>query len=349
MSVPNWRDAVLPPGATIGEAIAALDRSGFQIVLVADGDGRLLGTITDGDIRRGLLRGKTLDSAVEDIAHREPMVVPPGVASDAALQLMAANKIRQLPIIDPDRRIAGLHVWDELRTPAERPNLMVVMAGGKGTRLRPQTESCPKPLLPVGGRPILEHVIERARRDGIRRFLFSVHYLAHMIEDHFGDGSAFGVEIDYLREEAPLGTGGALSLITQRPGVPFVVSNGDVMTDVGYGEIIDYHVRHGAAATMAVRSHELRNPFGVVRTDGLDIAGFEEKPVVRSLVNAGIYVIDPSALDCLTHGEHCDMPALFERLRAQERRTIVFPLHERWLDVGRPDDLEQARRTLAGT
>ncbi|GAB5348744.1 nucleotidyltransferase family protein [Alteriqipengyuania sp. 357] len=342
MSIENWRHALLNSGATIGEAIGSLDRSALQIALVVDGDRHLVGTITDGDIRRGLLRGKSLDDAAEAIMQTEPMVVPPSLDREIVLQIMSANKIHQLPIVDDARAVLGLHVWDEMQTGARRANLMVVMAGGKGTRLRPHTENCPKPLLPIAGKPMLEHIVERAKLAGIERFLFSVHYLGHMIEDHFGDGSKWGVSIDYLREDRPLGTGGALSLIEDRPEGPFLVTNGDVMTNVGYGDMIDYHMLHAAEATMAVRNHEMRNEFGVVRTNGLDISGFEEKPVVRSHVNAGIYVIEPRALDLLARGEHCDMPTLFERLRNDGKRTIVFPLHEQWLDVGRPDDLEQA-------
>lgn len=343
MGIDNWRDALLGSEATIGEAVRSLDRSGLQIALVVDRDDHLVGTITDGDIRRGLLRGLSLEASASEITHDEPMVVPPSLDSDIVLQIMSANKIHQLPIVDEARNVVGLHVWGALQAPARRPNTMVVMAGGKGTRLRPHTEKCPKPLLPVAGKPMLEHIVERAKLAGIEHFLFSVHYLGHMIEDHFGDGSDWDVSIDYIREEKPLGTGGALSLIETRPSGPFLVTNGDVLTDVGYGDIIDYHVLHAATATMAVRNHEMRNEFGVVHTNGLDIAGFEEKPVVRSHVNAGIYVIDPAALDCLEQGEHCDMPTLFERLRDRSKRTIVFPLHEQWLDVGRPDDLERAR------
>lgn len=345
MGFEHWRDALLASGATIGEAIASLDRSGLQIVLVVDDETTLLGTITDGDIRRGLLAGLSLDTGVSEIVQREPMVVPPSVSGDAVLQIMSANKIHQLPIVDETRQICGLHIWDELQsTPSVRPNLMVIMAGGKGTRLRPHTEHCPKPLLPIAGKPMLEHIMERAKAAGIERFLISVHYLGHMIEEHFGDGANWGVEIDYIHEEAPLGTGGALSLMREKPHAPLLVTNGDVMTDVGYGELLDYHVLHRASATMAVRNHEMRNEFGVVRTNGLDITGFEEKPLIRSHVNAGIYVLEPSALDYLEEGEHCDMPTLFERLRNRDHRTVVFPLHEKWIDVGRPDDLELARQ-----
>ncbi|MEC7817653.1 MAG: nucleotidyltransferase family protein [Pseudomonadota bacterium] len=342
MSIGNWREALLARGATIGDAVRSLDHSGLQIVLVMTDEERLAGTITDGDIRRGLLRGLGTSDPAQEVMQNDPMVVPPNLDRQIVLQIMSANKIHQLPIVDKTRRVTGLHVWDEMQAPLRRSSTMVVMAGGKGTRLRPLTENCPKPLLPVSGKPMLEHIVERAKGAGIERFVFSVHYLGHMIEDHFGDGSEWDVSIDYIREESPLGTGGALSLMQDRPVGPFLVTNGDVMTDIAYGDMIDYHVLHSATATMAVRNHEMRNEFGVVHTNGLDISGFEEKPVIRSHVNAGIYVIDPQALDSLSYGEHCDMPTLFERLRRDGRRTIVFPLHERWLDVGRPDDLALA-------
>jgi NDP-sugar pyrophosphorylase family protein len=219
---------------------------------------------------------------------------------------------------------------------------MVVMAGGQGTRLRPHTENCPKPLLPVSGKPMLEHIVERARADGFHRFVFAVHYLGHMIEDYFGNGERWQVNIEYLREESPLGTAGALALLPSRPDAPFVVTNGDVMTDIRYSELLDFHSRHEATATMAVRLHEWQHPFGVVRSNGVDIIGIDEKPIARSHINAGIYVLDPTALDRLTAGERCDMPALFLRLKESAERTIIYPMHEPWLDVGRPEDLRVA-------
>lgn len=346
MNAPSdrWRDALLNENATLQAAIRCLDQTGLQIIVVTDADDRLAGTITDGDIRRGLLRGIQLGDAISGIIHRDPLVVPPALDQDMVLQLMQANKIHQMPIVDDRRRVVGLYVWDELRAaPPVRPNTMVVMAGGKGTRLRPHTENCPKPLLPVGGKPMLEHIILRASSEGFRHFVLAIHYLGHMIEDYFGDGSRWNVQIDYLREDAPLGTGGALSLLAPRPQQPFLVTNGDVLTDVRYSEILDFHERQESFATMAVRSHEWQHPFGVVRTRGMDIVGFEEKPVYRTHVNAGIYVIDPRALDALESHQHCDMPTLFDRLQASAHRTIVYPMHEPWLDVGRPADLEQAR------
>jgi NDP-sugar pyrophosphorylase family protein len=262
------------------------------------------------------------------------------------LHLMQANVIHALPVVDESRRVIGLHLLNELLTPTQRPNLMVIMAGGQGTRLRPHTENCPKPMLPVGGKPMLEHIIERAKSEGFYHFVLAIHYLGHMIEKHFGDGSRWQVRIEYLREDTPLGTAGAIGLLNPRPSLPFMVSNGDVLTDIHYGELLDFHSRHGATATMAVRLHEWQHPFGVVRTKGVDIVGFEEKPVARSHINAGIYVLEPSALDALKAGEHCDMPTLFGRLQEHAARTIVYPMHEPWLDVGREDDLARAQQSI---
>ena len=343
-----WREALLREEASVQDAIRSLNGSGLQIVLVVDGEGALVGTITDGDVRRGILRGVGMDDAVATILHRDPMVLPPAMDRQAALQVMRSNGLHQLPVVDDRRCVVGLHLWSMLDAPLVRPNTMVVMAGGRGTRLYPHTENCPKPMLPVGGKPMIEHIVERARGEGFERFVFAIHYLGHMIEEHFGDGSRFGVEIDYLREKRPLGTGGALGLMVRRPDDPFVITNGDVLSDVRYGEILDFHTRHGATATMAVRSHEWQHPFGVVHTNGVDITGFEEKPTVRSRINAGIYVLDPKALDVIALDEHCDMPTLFERLQASANRTIVYPMHEPWLDVGRPADLELARAAHEG-
>jgi dTDP-glucose pyrophosphorylase len=343
-----WRKGLLPVSATLREAIRNLDETGLQIALVVSPDNVLLGTVTDGDIRRGLLRGLDLHSGVDTIMFRDPLVVPPALGRDTVLQLMQANRFHQLPVIDEARHVVGLHLWDELLAPSQRPNRMIIMAGGQGTRLRPHTEKCPKPLLKVSGKPMLEHIIERARSAGFHNFVLAIQYLGEMIEDYFGDGSRWQVKIDYLRERTPLGTAGAIGLLNPRPTAPILVSNGDVLTDIRYDELLDFHCRHGAMATMAVRQHEWQNPFGVIHIKGLDIVGFEEKPVARSHINAGIYVLDPRALDSLNAGEHCDMPTLFARLQERSGRTIVYPMHEPWLDVGRASDLEQAQDEIAG-
>jgi dTDP-glucose pyrophosphorylase len=342
----QWRKALLPSTATLREAVQCLNESALQIALVVTGGRTLTGTVTDGDIRRGLLRGLDLDSSIDTLIQREPLVVPPQLGRDMVLQIMKANRCHQLPIIDESRCVVGLHLWDELMVPRTRPNSLIIMAGGRGRRMYPHTDNCPKPMLPVGGRPMLEHIIERARSEGFEHFVLAVHYLGHMIEDYFGDGSRWQVDIDYIRESVPLGTAGAIGLLKSRPEIPFLVSNGDVLTDIRYGDLLDFHCRHRAAATMAVRVHEMQHPFGVVRLKGIDIEGFDEKPVSRSQINAGIYVLEPSVLDLLSPQAQCDMPALFDRLRVSSERTIAYPMYEPWLDVGRPDDYRSAQASL---
>lgn len=338
-----WKQALVLPNTSLAQVIRNLDASSLQIALVISQEGALLGTVTDGDIRRGLLRGLDLNSTVDKIMFKDPLVVPPELGRETVLQLMQANRIHQLPVVNEHRQVVGLHVWDHLMTPARRSNLMVIMAGGEGIRLRPRTEKCPKPLLPIAGKPTLEHIIERGRAEGFQRFVVAVHYLGHMIEDYFGDGQRLQVRIDYLREDSPLGTAGAISLLDPVPGEAFLVTNGDVLTDIRYGDVLDFHSRHAAAATMAVRLHEWQHPFGVVRTAGVDITGFDEKPVSRSHINAGVYALEPAALQALKRGERCDMPELFGRLQERGARTIVYPMHEPWLDVGDERDLERAQ------
>jgi dTDP-glucose pyrophosphorylase len=328
--------------SSIGEAVINLDKTGIKIVMVLNDAAQLEGTISDGDIRRGLLRGLGLDSPIKEITHRNALVVPPGLSGASVRQLMVANKILQIPIVDEKHRIVGLHLWDEFTAPHERENIMVIMAGGMGLRMRPQTEKCPKPLLKVAGKPILEHIIERAKSEGFNKFIIAVHYLGEMIEDYLGCGENLGVQIGYLREQSPLGTAGALSLLDLEEGSPIVVTNGDLISDIRYGELVDFHCQHNVSATMAVRLHEWQHPFGVVLTEGLNIVGFEEKPISRNYVNAGIYVLNRSALSFLEKNQFCDMPALFGRIQENDSRTIAYPMHEPWLDVGRPDDLMKA-------
>lgn len=338
-----WLRASLPSTATIQEAIQNLDQVAIKIALVVNSAGELEGTISDGDIRRGLLRGLDMDSPITSIIHRDPLVVPPDVPRNTINQLMIANKIQQIPVLNEHRHVVGLHLWEQVSEPQRRQNVMVIMAGGKGARLRPHTDSCPKPMLPVNGKPMLEHIIDRAMANGFRHFVLSVHYLGQMIEDYFGDGSRKGARIDYIREQTPLGTAGALSLLSPHPDAPFLVTNGDVLTDINYAELLDFHIRHQASATMALRIHEWQHPFGVVQTEGLEIVGFEEKPIARSHINAGVYVLNPESIKLLLSNERCDMPTLFERLQTEGRRTVAYPMHEPWLDVGRPIDYESAQ------
>ena len=338
-----WRQALAYEHSKLGDIIKQLNDSGLQIVVVVSKDEEIIGTITDGDIRRGLLRGLDMNSSIDSIINREAMAVPNHMNQDLVKELMRVNKINALPILNDSRQVIGLHLLNDLLEAEQRPNLMIIMAGGQGTRLRPHTENCPKPMLPIGGKPMLEHIIVRAKDQGISHFILSIHYLGHMVQEYFGDGSKWQVKIEYLIEDRPLGTAGALGLMIDRPAEPFIVTNGDVMSEILYGDLLDFHIEHQATATMAVRVHEWQNPYGVVQINGVDILGFEEKPITRSHINAGVYVLAPNALDVLVDNTHCDMPTLFERLKDKNQRTVAYPIHEPWLDIGRPDDLMDAQ------
>ena len=339
---PSWRNLLINLDSTISHAIEVLNKTGLKIVIVVDEKEILIGTITDGDIRKGLLRGISLNESVDKIVHRDALVVPQAMNLEMVLQLMIANKVQQIPIVDINNQVSGIHLWDEINRVSTRSNFMIIMAGGMGTRLRPETETIPKPMLVAGGKPILHHIIEKAKADGFRHFIIAIYYLGNVIEDYFKDGSEFGVEIEYLRESEPLGTAGALSLLERKPMEDFVITNGDVITEINYGQLIDYHQIHDAIGTMAVRLHEFQNPFGAVQTDGIQISHYEEKPITYSLINAGVYVLRPDALNMLSRGVACDMPSLFEKLRSMEMKTIVYPIHEHWMDIGRKVDLQKA-------
>ena len=299
----DWKKALLQKNSSVSDAILNLNKSSLKIVLVIDSDERLIGTITDGDIRRGLLRGIDANSSISNIVNKNPLVVPPDMPRSAVIQMMKANGFDSIPIIDSNRKVAGLHFLRDLISSNKKLNTMVIMAGGKGKRLLPHTENCPKPLLLVDGKPMLEHIIRKAKFEGFQKFIISVHYLGHMIEDYFGTGEKLGVDIEYLHEDVPLGTAGALSLINPLPVDPVVITNGDVMSDIQYSEILEFHNKYdNVLGTMAVRLHEWENPFGVVNIKGVDILGFEEKPVYRSHINAGVYVLEPEALTFLKTG-----------------------------------------------
>ncbi len=334
-----WKKSILQNNCDIKAAIQVLNETSSGIVLVVNLNGDLAGTISDGDIRRGLLRGLDLRSPVESFMNRNAVVAPAGLSREVIVELMSINGVRQIPIVDDKKKVIGLHLWEHFNLPISLDNTMVIMAGGRGSRLQPKTDTCPKPLLPVAGKPILEHIIENAKAEGFSRFILAVHYLGHMIEDYFGNGDAFGVSIEYLREEYPLGTAGALGLINSLPGTALVVTNGDVLSDIQYGELLDFHNQHKATATMAVRLHEWQNPFGVVKTSGVEIIGYEEKPITRTNINAGIYVIEPSAIVLMKSNKPCDMPEFFELIQRNNDKVIAYPIHERWIDVGNPDDL----------
>lgn len=338
-----WRDTIIAPEATVLSAVQCLDRTGAQICLVCDADGRLAGTVTDGDVRRGLLKAVSLEAAVSAIMNRDPLVAAPTDTPGRVLEIMNATGLRQIPIVDEHRKVVGLKFWNELsRGGQSRDNWVVLMAGGQGSRLRPLTEDRPKPLLTVGHKPLLESTLEAFLLFGFRRFFISVNYKADMVKEHFGDGHHWGCRIDYLEEEVQLGTAGALGLLGERPAHPLIVMNGDVLTKVNFDMLLDFHRTQKAAATMCVREYEFTVPFGVIDINDHRIRGIAEKPIHRSFVNAGIYVLDPSVLDKVEKGARLDMTDLFGALIASGETTAAFPIFEYWIDVGHIDDFRKA-------
>lgn len=341
---------ILRPNATVRDAMGAMTRSRVGLALVRDRDGRLLGVIVDIDIRRALLRGANLDSPAATAMNRKPVTVPAGATREEISAAFRAHPKSHLPIVDAKGRLTGLAALADFATiPTRYANRVVVMAGGAGKRLRPLTANTPKPMLRLGDKPILEHVLEQMVAAGFTHFTFTVNYLAEQIERHFGDGSRWGAEIEYVHEPKPLGTAGALGLI-KRPGTqPLIVLNGDILTNVDFPALIDFHRAEKGLATICVKHHEIQVPYGVVEHSRRRMTRFVEKPTQRFLVNAGIYVLDPRALAWLPKRRACDMPEFLERIRARKRGGVAcFPIQEYWLDIGGPQEFRRAEKDFEG-
>jgi len=336
-----WRENLVLPTDTVRDAIEKMDIHGTQIALVVDKQDHLLGTVTDGDVRRALLSGVSLSSKIEGVMNTRPTVAHKKQSRRSILALMRNKTLFQMPVVDDEGVVVGLEVLKKLLG-KPRNNWVLLMAGGLGARLRPLTDSCPKPMLHVGGKPILETILENFIEQGFRRFYFSVNFMAERIVDHFGDGSEWGVEIVYLREKDRLGTAGALSLIPKLPAEPILVMNGDLLTQVNFNHLMDFHTKHKSVATMAVREYEFQVPYGVVNLDSPRILRIDEKPTHHFFINAGIYVLKPEVISLVPKGTHFDMTTLFDQLIEQKRPTAAFPILESWLDVGRLDDFERA-------
>jgi dTDP-glucose pyrophosphorylase len=338
----DWRRTLVAPEATIRVAMEAIDRSGARVALVAEPGGRLLGIVTDGDVRRAILRGVGLDSPAREIMNPRPVVAPADAPSAARRALLLERRLNQLPVLDAAGIVVGLERLDEVAAPPAREEWVVLMAGGLGTRLRPLTNDRPKPMLPVAGRPLLETIVAGLVVQGFQRLFLAVNYRAEMIRAHFGDGSRFGARIEYLTETSPLGTAGPLTLLPARPARPLVVMNADLLTAADFGRLVAFHDARAGAATIGVREFQLEIPYGVVQLEDDRMLGIEEKPVVSRFVSAGIYALAPEALARLEPGERCDMPDLLRRLTAAGDRVSVYPIREYWLDIGRLEDLERA-------
>jgi len=342
--------------ATLREVMACIDHGAKGIALVVDDQRHLLATLTDGDLRRAVLAGHSLDLPVSRLLETlraqgkaQPVTLPAGSEKDIILGEMKERSIRQIPLVDDLQRVTNLAVLDDLvgdGLTGERHRRVhaVVMAGGYGTRLMPLTATTPKPMLRVGEQPLLERLVQQLKQAGIPRVNISTHYRGDQISEHFGKGEAFGIEVECLSEEQPMGTAGALSLVSGND--PLLVINGDILTALDFRSFLDFHFEHAAAMTVAVREYGFDVPYGVVETDGLHITSVTEKPSIKFFVNAGIYLISPSARTLIPSAQHLDMPQLIELLVKAGRKVVSFPIWEYWLDIGRQEDYERAQQDV---
>jgi dTDP-glucose pyrophosphorylase len=333
---------LIAPDAPLLAAIERMDAVRKKLLIVVDDDRRLLGTVSDGDIRRGLMRRLSMEDAVSAVMNAAPVALRLDGAEAEARVRLADRGVSLAPVLDRNDRVVGLYP-DAISAGTRRDNLVVIMAGGRGVRLAPLTQTCPKPMLKVAGRPLLETIIERLQAQGFHRFRLAVNYLAEIIENHFGDGSGMGVEIGYLREDHPRGTAGALSLVADPITKPMLVMNGDVLTRMAFGDLVDFHVEHRALATLCVREHTFQAPHGVAEVDGVRMTALREKPTFRWLANAGVYCLEGSVLSRVPAEGPYDMPELLASLAAEGAMVGAYPIHEYWLDIGRPPDFESAQ------
>lgn len=339
----NWQKVVISPTVSIKEALKVIDKEALRVALVVNNN-KLIGMVTDGDVRRGILQGIELTESVSKIMNSNPVSANSSLNSKDLKALMQAKKILSLPLINDTGQLVGLKTLYDTLIVEKRDNPVFIMAGGFGTRLKPLTDNCPKPMLIVGGKPMLETLINNFKSHGFYNFYISTHYLPEVIMSYFGDGSKFDVKITYVHEKTPLGTGGALSLLPKSlPKEPLIMINGDILTNVDFSKVLSFHAKHQSDATMCVRDYEVQIPFGVIEGEGHNITTMVEKPTYRYFVNAGIYVISNHIINTLTKNEHLDMPKLFEQKHKEGLKTLKFPIHEYWLDVGRHDDFQKAQ------
>lgn len=348
----NLDSILITERETLSAIIELLNTNAAGIVVVVDDERHLLGTITDGDVRRALLQGYEMSAEAGDVlSHKDshspqkPIAAPVGTDEATILSMMTADRLHQIPLVNDDHQVVDLVLLDDLVLEGKAELAAVLMAGGFGKRLMPMTEHTPKPMLEIGGQPIMERIIGQLRDSGIGRVSVTTHYRHDQIADHFGDGEKFGLNIDYVREDNPLGTAGALSLM-ERPSQPVLVMNGDILTDLNFRFFGKFHSDNDAVMTVAVRPYEHTVPYGVMETDGVVVKGVREKPKSRWMINAGIYILAPQAFDHIPQGEHFDMPSLMEQLIENDLKVVCFPLHEYWRDIGQPQDFQAAENDV---
>jgi dTDP-glucose pyrophosphorylase len=339
----EWRKILIPPYMSIKEAIEVINITSLQIALVIDENNKLLGTVTDGDVRRGIIKEISLDDVVEQIMNTNPITITGKQDKKTILSIMEKNKLRHLPVIDDTGSVIGLERLEDLLHYSKHENWVVIMAGGLGKRLKPLTDKCPKPMLTIEDKPILEIILANFIEQGFYKFCIAVNYMAEQIKSYFEDGAKWGIHIRYINEEKMMGTAGSLSLFPVQTEKPIIVMNGDILTKLNFEQLINYHLEHRAQATVAVRAYSFQIPYGVVKIDEDRLAGFEEKPVYTSFINAGIYVFNPDVLKKIPVNSHFNMNQLLELMLENNELISIFPVREYWVDIGTINDFNQAK------
>ncbi len=328
--------------ATIKQALKIISDGAIQIAIVVDKKGKLLGTLTDGDIRRGFLKGLNINSSIKSIIFKKPVIAKKNDTKEKLLKIALSKKIYQIPVVDNNLKVIGIRVLNELIKAKNKLNKVVIMAGGRGVRLRPLTKNTPKPMLKVGKKPILQIILEKFKESGYKNFVICVNYKSKIIIDYFGDGSKFGVKIEYIQEKKRMGTAGALSLLKKKPKEPFFVVNGDLLTNLDFEKMLNFHYEHKSKATMCISEYNIESPYGEVKLDKENITLIDEKPIHKFFVNAGIYILDPKSLKLIPK-KFYDMPSLFKKIIENKFKTISFPLGEYWIDIGSFSDYKKAK------
>lgn len=343
----NWKKIILRQTDTMQTAIRVLEEESLRIVMIVDDDERLVGTVTDGDIRRGLIKKLPMNIKLNEFMHRKPTVASINDEKSSILVRMKRLDLLQIPVVDDDRRIVGLEILQHLSVKNKFANPVFLMAGGFGKRLSPLTNDTPKPLLRVGKKPILENILEQFISAGFHNFYISIYYKADMVQKYFGDGSDWGGSIKYVYEKKPLGTAGSLGLLpNDLPKLPILMMNGDLLTKVCLEELLSFHLKEDGDVTMCAREHAFQVPYGVIKADGSHVTAITEKPIYRFFVNAGIYVLNPSVLDLVNGEDYMDMPQLLEKKIKGSGKVNMFPIHEYWLDIGHKEQLDQAQQDI---
>ena len=342
----QWENTLIGPTSTIREALQVIDSEALRGAVIVDGDNRLLGVVSDGDIRRGILSGVSLDSPVANVMNTNPIITTKNASKQEIIELMESKDILSVPLVE-NGVVIGLHTLHDSLSVEKLDNPVFLMAGGFGTRLRPLTNNCPKPLLKVGDKAILEITLLNFIKSGFSNFYISTHFMPEMIMEHFGDGSKWGVNISYVHEETPLGTGGALGLLPKNlPKLPLIMMNGDILTNIDFQKLLNFHSSQVADASMCVREYEYQIPYGVIQGENGKITSMEEKPTQLFHINAGIYVVNHELIEQVKVNEMIDMPTLLEQKIKAQGNVMMFPIHEYWLDIGRMEDYQRAQADI---